>query len=85
MKKMKLWKCAALAAGFLLCACASYQASSTPAPVSPASSPVSPPTPENGESAAQPQTTLEPRIGVHKPSDDTRINSGAGDAKPMDQ
>lgn len=26
--------------------------------------------------------TGDPRIGVHKPSDDTRINSGAGDAIP---
>jgi hypothetical protein len=85
MKKIELWKRAALGAGFLLCACASYQASSTPAPVSPTSSPVSPPTPENEESAARPQNTLEPRVGVHKPSDNTRINSGAGDTEPMDQ
>jgi hypothetical protein len=85
MKKMKLWQHAALGAWFFLCACASYQASSVPAPVSPASSSLRPPTPETGKNTTPPQTTLEPRVGVHKPSDDTRINSGAGNAEPMDQ
>lgn len=26
----------------------------------------------------------DPQLGVHTPSDDTRVNSGAGDAIPMD-
>ena len=25
----------------------------------------------------------DPQLGVHKPSDDTRVNSGAGDAIPL--
>ncbi len=30
------------------------------------------------------KTEDDPQFGVHKPSDDTRVNSGAGDAIPMD-
>jgi hypothetical protein len=83
MTKVNLCRRAALGALLSLGGCASYQASSVASPVSPASSAVRPSTPENAESAAPPETTLKPRVGVQKPSDDTRINSGAGDAEPM--
>ena len=33
--------------------------------------------------AANVEAATDPRIGVHKPGDDTRINSGAGPAEPL--
>lgn len=71
-----------LGALFAVYGCAGYRASAAPTPTATTALEPHPETP-GGELQAEPASA--PRVGVQKPSDDTRINSGAGNAQPMSE